>query len=71
VIFEGIQVEEAVWKKFGETLAFLHKLGTPISDRDLLIASTAMVFDCTLVTNDNDFSVLPDDFVSVDNWALL
>ncbi len=69
-IFEPVEVDETVWKVFGETLALLHQAGTPLSDRDLLIACTAKVHNHVLVTNDSDFKVLPEDFLICENWAI-
>jgi predicted nucleic acid-binding protein len=69
-MFEPLEVNETVWKMFGETLALLHQAGTPLSDRDLLIASTAKVHNHILVTNDTDFKVLPEDFLKCENWAV-
>ena len=68
-VFEPVRVDEDVWQLFGETLAELHRGGTPLSDLDLLIACTAKARNFTLVTNDADFDVLPEGFVSRVNWA--
>lgn len=62
-------MDEAIWRVFGETLVDLHRAGTPLSDRDLLIACTAKVRNYTLVTNDNDFDLLPDGFILRVNWT--
>lgn len=68
-LFEPIRVDEGIWRQFGETLSELRRAGTPLSDRDLLIACTAKVRNHTLVTNDSDFDLLPDGFVTCGNWA--
>lgn len=63
-----IPVNDDIWQSFGRTKAALRKQGISISDIDLLIACTAMVFNLVLVTNDADFDLLPADFIK-ENWA--
>ncbi len=69
-LFYPLPVTEEVWKLFGETLAYLHKQGKPIADRDLLIACTAKVQEVILVTNDHDFDNLPESFRRT-NWVII
>lgn len=61
-------LKDGVWELFGETKALLRQQGKAMQDFDLLIACTAKVYNCTLVTNDQDFNLLPDHFPKV-NWA--
>lgn len=63
-----LRLSQKVWQVFGDTKAALRKQGTPLSDFDLLIACTAKVNECVLVTNDKDFDLLPRSFRRV-NWA--
>jgi len=49
-IFSALPINEQIWRLFGETLALLKERGTPISERDLLIACTAKAYQCHLVT---------------------
>jgi len=63
-----IAIDDNIWNLFGKTKAILRKKGKSIMDLDLLIACTAKKGDCTLVTNDGDFDVLPVDF-RMDNWT--
>ncbi len=67
-LLKPLPITEEVWKLFGETLAYLHKQGKPIADRDLLIACTAKVHEVILVTNDHDFDNLPESFSKI-NWV--
>ena len=47
------------------------KLGTPLDECDLWIASTALVFDAILVTSDSDFRRLQGLFgLQLENWAI-
>jgi tRNA(fMet)-specific endonuclease VapC len=48
-------LDEGVCKVFGRERARLRKLGTPLSDLDLLIASTALYHGLALVTADKAF----------------
>ncbi len=63
-----ISIDENVWKLFGNTKAILRTEGKPIADMDLLIACTARTYDLVLVTNDQDFDVLPENFIR-ENWS--
>lgn len=45
-------VDEEVCKFFGRERARLRRLGKPIGDLDLLIASTCLRYDLTLLTDD-------------------
>ena len=69
-IFSALPINEQIWRLFGETLALLKERGTPISERDLLIACTAKAYQCHLVTNDADFTVLPEGFIQCFDWTL-
>ncbi|MDP3724059.1 MAG: type II toxin-antitoxin system VapC family toxin, partial [bacterium] len=55
-----LPVDNAIVKKFVPLKLFLEKKGQKISDFDLLIASTALVYDLTLATrNKRHFSRIP------------
>lgn len=69
-VFTSIPVTEPIWRRFGETLAALRQAGTPISERDLLIACTARVHHHVLVTNDADFKLLPASFIECADWTM-
>lgn len=62
-----LPVDHAVARKFGEIRASLLDQGRPTPEIDLLIASTALLFDLTLVThNIRDFGHLPG--LRVEDW---
>lgn len=63
-----LRLSQKVWQVFGSTKASLRKKGTPLSDFDLLIACTAKVNQCVLVSNDKDLDLLPRSFRRT-NWA--
>ena len=51
----------------GKVMAFLAAKGTPLGDRDMLIAGHALSLDITLVThNTREFRHIPD--LSVEDW---
>jgi predicted nucleic acid-binding protein len=63
-----LAVTYEVGRKFGELRAGLFDAGKPASDMDLLIASTALVNDLTLVThNVQDFANITD--LTVVDWV--
>ena len=65
-----LAVTEQVGRKFGELRAGLFDTGKPAPDIDLLIASTALVHDLTLVThNVRDFANIAN--LRVIDWVLL
>ncbi len=68
-LIEPIALTESSWNHFGALKASLQRVGSKISDFDLLIACTAIVEKHILVTNDRDFDVLPVSFEKT-NWAL-
>jgi tRNA(fMet)-specific endonuclease VapC len=60
-------VDHEVARKFGELRASLLDQGRPTPEIDLLIASTAIAYDLTLVThNVRDFSHLPG--LRIEDW---
>lgn len=62
-----IPVDHAVARKFGEIRAILLDQGRPTPEIDLLIASTALVHQLTLVThNVRDFDHLPE--LQIEDW---
>jgi len=66
-LFPIIEINQGIIEIFGEIKAKLEKLGKRIDDMDLLIASTAIYMNMTLVTNNkNHFSRVPD--LVLENW---
>jgi tRNA(fMet)-specific endonuclease VapC len=62
-----LPVDHDVARKFGEIRAALLDQGRPTPEIDLLIASTALVHDLTLVThNTQDFAHLPG--LRIEDW---
>jgi tRNA(fMet)-specific endonuclease VapC len=62
-----LPVDHNVARKFGEIRAALLDQGRPTPEIDLLIASTALVHDLTLVThNVQDFAHLPG--LRIEDW---
>lgn len=55
-------------KKFGQLKAQLRKVGTPVADFDLLIASVAISENLTLVTNNTRHYQRITD-LNLDNWT--
>jgi len=67
-LFPVIEVSRAVMETFGSIKADLQKQGRGTDDFDLVIASTALVLNYTLVTsNERHFRNIPG--VRVENWA--
>jgi tRNA(fMet)-specific endonuclease VapC len=67
-LFPLIDVSAHIIETFAEIKASLLSRGKPIDDMDLLIASTALVNNLTLVTNnERHFSVVPG--LRIENWA--
>ena len=67
-IFPVINITPAVMDTFGELKANLEKSGNIIDDMDLLIGSTALVHNLTLVTNNiNHFSRI--EGLELENWS--
>jgi tRNA(fMet)-specific endonuclease VapC len=63
-----IPLDHDVARKFGEIRAALLDQGRPTPEIDLLIASTALVYDLTLVTrNVQDFENVPG--LGIENWV--
>ncbi len=64
-----VDVTQPVARKFGEVRAALLDKGRPVPEMDLLIASTALVHNLTVVThNTQDYANIPG--VSVDDWLV-
>ena len=67
-IFPVINITPAVMDTFGELKANLEKSGNIIDDMNLLIGSTALVHNLTLVTNNiNHFSRI--EGLELENWS--
>ncbi len=67
-LFPIIPISPAIMETFGETKATLEKLGATIDDLDLLIASTALTHNLTLVTN-NEKHFRRIKGLEIENWA--
>lgn len=64
---EVIALDNQAVKKFGELKAELRKIGQPVADFDLLIASVALTRNYILVTNNTrHYSRIPD--LKLENW---
>lgn len=67
-LFPIIELTRGIIETFGELKVILQKKGTPIEDFDLLIGSTAMYLNYTLVTNnEKHFQKIPD--LRIENWT--
>jgi predicted nucleic acid-binding protein len=64
-----LDVTPPVAHKFGEVRAALLDAGRPVAPLDLLIASTALVDNLTVVThNTQDYAAIPG--LSLDDWLI-
>ena len=69
-IFPIIDVSRSIMETFGELKANLQKEGKSLSDLDLIIASTALVMNFVLVTNNiRHFKRIPG--LTLENWTIL
>jgi len=67
-LFPVIEITKGIVETFGEVKASMQKKGNTIEDFDLLIGSTALYLNYTLVTNNiKHFSMIPD--LRVENWT--
>lgn len=67
-LFPIIDVDKAIIETFSELKANMQKSGTPIDDFDLLIASTALSMNSTLVTNnEKHFNRIKG--LTIENWS--
>jgi tRNA(fMet)-specific endonuclease VapC len=67
-LFPVIDVSRAVVETFGSLKADLQRRGKGVDDFDLVIASTALVLNYTIVTNNEQhFRNIPG--LRVENWA--
>jgi tRNA(fMet)-specific endonuclease VapC len=67
-LFPVIELTKGIVETYGEVKASLQKKGHSIDDFDLLIGSTALFLNYTLVTNnEKHFSKIPD--LRVENWS--
>jgi tRNA(fMet)-specific endonuclease VapC len=71
-LLNGVQVldvTEPIARKFGEVRAALFDAGRPVPELDLLIASTALVHNLTVVTHNNqDYTNIPG--LNLDDWLV-
>ncbi|MCP5514967.1 MAG: type II toxin-antitoxin system VapC family toxin [Spirochaetales bacterium] len=66
-LFQIIDINQGIIEIFGELKAKLEISGNRIDDMDLLIASTSLYMNLSLVTNNkNHFSRIPD--LILENW---
>ncbi|WP_026736375.1 type II toxin-antitoxin system VapC family toxin [Fischerella sp. PCC 9605] len=64
-----IPLNDNALKRFGELKAELRRIGQPIADFDLLIASVALAENYVLVTNNTrHYNRIPE--LQLENWAL-
>ncbi len=66
-LIEPLHLTEEVAKHYAQIRIHLEKDGKPIGNNDLLIASHARALNLTLVTNDSEFSRVPN--LKLENWA--
>lgn len=67
-LFPIIDVDKAIVETFSELKANMQKAGSIIDDFDLLIASTALTMNSTLVTNnEKHFSRIKG--LKIENWS--
>ncbi|HLP14845.1 MAG TPA: type II toxin-antitoxin system VapC family toxin [Bacteroidota bacterium] len=68
-IFPVIDVTKSIMETFGRLKAGLGRKGNVLDDMDLIIASTAMTHNYTLVTNnEKHFRKIPD--LQIENWSV-
>jgi tRNA(fMet)-specific endonuclease VapC len=67
-LFPVIDIHKGIIEIFGELRAKLEASGSRIDDMDLLIASTAMYMDFSLVTNNKNHFNRIEDLV-LENWG--
>lgn len=66
-LFPIIEIDNAVIETFSEIKASMQKTGSIVDDMDLLIASTALTMNYTLVTNnEKHFSKIKG--LTIENW---
>ncbi|BDA77547.1 twitching motility protein PilT [Leptospira kobayashii] len=66
-LFPVIELTKGIVETFGEVKSATQKKGNTIDDFDLLIGSTALFLNYTLVTNnEKHFSMIPD--LRIENW---
>lgn len=67
-LFPIIDIDKAIIETFSELKINLQKAGSPIDDFDLLIASTALTMNSTLVTNnEKHFNRIKG--LEIENWS--
>lgn len=67
-LFPIIEVTKSIIETFGDIKAFLEKKGKRIDDFDLIIGSTALIMNYTLVTNNiAHFKRIPG--LKLENWS--
>ena len=67
-LFPVINIDKAIIETFSDLKSALQKSGKNIDDFDLLIASTALTNNLTLVTNnEKHFGIIPG--LEVENWS--
>ncbi|TGN10400.1 type II toxin-antitoxin system VapC family toxin [Leptospira ilyithenensis] len=67
-LFPVIELTKGIVETFGEVKAVTQRKGNTIDDFDLLIGSTALFLNYTLVTNnEKHFSIIPG--LRIENWS--
>jgi len=68
-LFPIIDIDKAIIETFSELKVNLQKIGSPIDDFDLLIASTALTMNSILVTNnEKHFNRIKG--LKIENWSM-
>jgi len=66
-VIHVFQINESILNSFGKTKTSLKKAGELIGDFDLVIATTALVHNLTLITNNiSHFQRIPS--LKIENW---
>jgi tRNA(fMet)-specific endonuclease VapC len=67
-LFPIIELTKGIIETFGEIKATMQKSGKTVEDFDLLIGSTALYLNYTLITNnEKHFSLIPG--IKIENWS--
>lgn len=64
-----LSLSSNAFKQYGSLKAQLRRIGKPVADFDLLIASVALAENCILVTNNTrHYERIPE--IRLDNWTI-
>jgi predicted nucleic acid-binding protein len=66
--FATLTLSSAITNRYAQIKAALRKKGRIVEDFDMLIAATALVHHCTVVTNNTDHFA-PIEGLPTENWT--